>query len=105
MSTIIMSQCWMLQGLSVTQKAVLISLADQASDDGVCWALTETSMDKDLTPDHIVLYAEFRKGRGTPSPGVVTQFDQITKDMLAQARSTHVVATMIRAELGLPELP
>ncbi len=37
MSTIIMSQCWPLQGLSVTQKAVLISLADQANDDGVCW--------------------------------------------------------------------
>lgn len=32
-----MSQCWPLQGLSVTQKAVLISLADQANDDGVCW--------------------------------------------------------------------
>lgn len=37
MSTIIMSQCWPLQNLSVTQKAVLISLADQANDDGVCW--------------------------------------------------------------------
>ena len=37
MSTIIMSVCWPLQGLSVTQKAVLISLADQANDDGVCW--------------------------------------------------------------------
>lgn len=37
MSTIIMSQCWPLQQLSVTQKAVLISLADQASDAGVCW--------------------------------------------------------------------
>jgi hypothetical protein len=37
MSTIIMSQCWPLQSLSVTQKAVLISLADQANDDGVCW--------------------------------------------------------------------
>jgi len=37
MSTIIMGQCWPLQSLSVTQKAVLISLADQANDDGVCW--------------------------------------------------------------------
>lgn len=37
MSTIIMSQCWPLQQLSVTQKAVLISLADQANDAGVCW--------------------------------------------------------------------
>ncbi|MBH1556232.1 helix-turn-helix domain-containing protein [Stenotrophomonas maltophilia] len=42
MSTIIMSQCWPLQGLSVTQKAVLISLADQANDDGVCWPAIAT---------------------------------------------------------------
>lgn len=37
MSTIISAACWPLQGMSVSQKAVLISLADQASDDGVCW--------------------------------------------------------------------
>lgn len=37
MSTIIMSQCWPLQGLSAPQKAVLISLADNANDEGVCW--------------------------------------------------------------------
>lgn len=37
MSTIIMSQCWPLQGMTAAQKAVLISLADQANDDGVCW--------------------------------------------------------------------
>lgn len=42
MSTIVMSQCWPLQGLSVTQKAVLISLADQANDDGVCWPAINT---------------------------------------------------------------
>ncbi|MBS3725892.1 helix-turn-helix domain-containing protein [Stenotrophomonas sp. PE591] len=42
MSTIIMSQCWPLQGLSVTQKSVLISLADQANDDGVCWPAVGT---------------------------------------------------------------
>lgn len=37
MSTIIMSACWPLQGMSAAQKAVLISLADQSNDDGVCW--------------------------------------------------------------------
>ncbi|WP_341785685.1 helix-turn-helix domain-containing protein [Pseudomonas nicosulfuronedens] len=37
MSTIIMSACWPLQGMSPAQKTVLISLADQANDDGVCW--------------------------------------------------------------------
>lgn len=37
MSTIIMAACWPLQQMSAAQKAVLISLADQANDDGVCW--------------------------------------------------------------------
>ena len=37
MSTIIMTQCWPLQGMSAPQKSVLISLADNANDDGVCW--------------------------------------------------------------------
>lgn len=37
MSTIIMAACWPLQQMSPAQKAVLISLADQANDDGVCW--------------------------------------------------------------------
>lgn len=32
-----MAACWPLAGMSASQKAVLISLADQASDDGVCW--------------------------------------------------------------------
>jgi hypothetical protein len=36
-STIIMSACWPLQGMSPTQKAVLISLSDNANDEGVCW--------------------------------------------------------------------
>ena len=37
MSTYILSACWALQEMSSTQKLVLISLADQANDDGVCW--------------------------------------------------------------------
>ena len=37
MSTHILSACWSLTGMSSTQKLVLISLADQANDDGVCW--------------------------------------------------------------------
>lgn len=41
MSTIIMNCCWPLQGMTVTQKAVLISLADNANDDGVCWPSVE----------------------------------------------------------------
>lgn len=41
MSTVIMAQCWPLQ-MSPAQKAVLISLADQANDHGVCWPSIET---------------------------------------------------------------
>ncbi|WP_030132141.1 helix-turn-helix domain-containing protein [Pseudomonas sp. QTF5] len=37
MSTIIMSLCWPLQGMSPAQKSVLISLSDNANDEGVCW--------------------------------------------------------------------
>lgn len=62
-------------------------------------------MEKYLTEDHVVLYAEFRKSNGTPSPGVIEQFDMITRDMMANARSTQVIATLMRATLGLPELP
>src|SRR5690606_15345361 len=42
MSTLIMSQCWPLQGMSPAQKAVLISLADNANDEGVCWPSVAT---------------------------------------------------------------
>lgn len=37
MSTFIQSACWKITGITPTQKIVLISLADQANDDGVCW--------------------------------------------------------------------
>jgi len=37
MSTIVMSACWPLQTKTPAQKAVLISLADNANDEGVCW--------------------------------------------------------------------
>lgn len=42
MSTIIMSECWPLVGMSSTQKAVLISLADNANDEGFCWPSIKT---------------------------------------------------------------
>lgn len=36
MSTLIMAACWPLQ-MSPAQKSVLVSLADNANDEGVCW--------------------------------------------------------------------
>lgn len=41
MSTTIMAACWPLQ-MKSTQKAVLISLADNANDQGVCWPSIST---------------------------------------------------------------
>lgn len=41
MSTLIMSQCWPLQ-MPPTPKAVLISLADNANDQGACWPSIST---------------------------------------------------------------
>lgn len=37
MSTKYLSTCWSIAGISPSQKLVLISLADQANDSGVCW--------------------------------------------------------------------
>lgn len=36
MSTIIMSACWEIEGLSPAQKLVLMALANIANDEGVC---------------------------------------------------------------------
>lgn len=42
MSTFILSACWRIEWLSPAQKLVLVSLADQANDDGVCWPSIRT---------------------------------------------------------------
>ncbi|WP_350403404.1 helix-turn-helix domain-containing protein [Pseudomonas protegens] len=42
MSTIVMTACWPLQGMSPAQKSVLIALADNSNDDGVCWPSVAT---------------------------------------------------------------
>lgn len=54
MSTIIMSKCWPLQGMSPAQKAVLISLADQANDDGVCWPSVKTIAERTCLSERAV---------------------------------------------------
>lgn len=42
MSTFILSACWRIDWISPSQKLVLVSLADQANDDGVCWPSIKT---------------------------------------------------------------
>jgi hypothetical protein len=41
-STYILSACWRIDWLTPSQKLVLISLADQANDEGVCWPSVKT---------------------------------------------------------------
>jgi hypothetical protein len=53
MSTLIMAACWPLQ-MSPTQKAVLISLADQANDQGVCWPAISTIGDRTCLSERAV---------------------------------------------------
>jgi hypothetical protein len=54
MSTMIMSACWPLQGMSLAQKAVLISLADNANDQGVCWPSIPTIAKRICASDRAV---------------------------------------------------
>ena len=42
MSNFILSEAWRLTDITPTQKLVLISLADQANDDGLCWPSVKT---------------------------------------------------------------
>lgn len=77
MSTIIMSACWPLQGLTPAQKSVLISLADNANDEGVCWpsvakigertCLSERAVQQAIKvlSECKVLRIESRQGRST----------------------------------------
>lgn len=54
MSTIVMTACWPLQGMSPAQKAVLVSLADQANDDGYCWPSVKTIADRTCLSERAV---------------------------------------------------
>lgn len=77
MSTIIMSQCWPLQGMTPAQKAVLVSLADNANDQGVCWPSVESIAMRTCLSERSVqnsikwlieqgaLHAQQRNGRST----------------------------------------
>lgn len=49
-----MSVCWPLQGMSPAQKAVLISLADNANDEGVCWPSIATIGDRTCLSERAV---------------------------------------------------
>jgi len=77
MSTIVMSQCWPLSGFTPAEKSVLISLADNANDQGVCWpgiplmsqrtCLSERSVQRMINQliEKGILSVERRNGRST----------------------------------------
>lgn len=49
-----MAKCWSIQNMSMAQKAVLISLADQSNDDGVCWPSIKTIAKRTCMTDRSV---------------------------------------------------
>ncbi len=49
-----MAACWPIKQMSAAQKAVLISLADQANDDGVCWPAVNTIADRTCLSERAV---------------------------------------------------
>ena len=53
MSTILMSACWPLE-MSPSQKIVLILLADNANDDGICWPSLETICERTCLSERAV---------------------------------------------------
>lgn len=53
MSTVLLGLCWPLQ-MGASEKAVLISLADQANDAGVCWPSQETISRRTCLSDRTV---------------------------------------------------
>lgn len=98
MSTIIMSQCWPLGGMSSAQKAVLISLADQANDDGVCWPSVGTIAKRTCLSERAVqealqwlqatgaIFREYKANSSTVYTVTPARFDP-AKAPLARSRS------------------
>ena len=99
MSTMIMAACWPLQGMSASQKAVLISLADQASDDGVCWPAVKsialrTCLSERAVQDALawlqavgIVYREYRANTSTSYKITPSRYDP-SKAPAARSRAT-----------------
>lgn len=108
MSTIIMSQCWPLGGMSSAQKAVLISLADQANDDGVCWPSVGTIAKRTCLSERAVqealqwlqatgaIFREYKTNSSTVYTVTPARFDP-AKAPVARSRS--------KGALGAPPAP
>lgn len=54
MSNRIMDLCWRITGISGTEKSVLVSLADQADETGLCWPSVATTAERTCFSDRAV---------------------------------------------------
>lgn len=98
MSTRIMAECWPLQ-MSPSQKAVLIALADQANDDGVCWPSVGTISERTCLSERAVqdalkwlqragvVFREYRQNTSTCYTITPSRFDP-AKAPAASKRTT-----------------
>ena len=109
MSTIIMSQCWPVGGMSPAQKAVLISLADQANDDGYCWPSVKTISIRTCLSERAVQgairwLAAANILRASERSGTSTVY-QITPAAYAPPQEMHPAANAPRGAADAPPPP
>lgn len=93
MSIEIMSRCWKIRCVSHTQKLVLIALADNANDQGICWP----------SIDYLAAKCDLSR------QGVIDQISKLEEKGLLKVRKTsgrsniyEVVATLPTGETGQP---
>ena len=109
MSTIIMAQCWPVGGMSPAQKAVLISLADQANDDGYCWPSVKTISTRTCLSERAVQGAirwlvAANILRASERSGTSTVY-QITPAAYAPPQEMHPAANAPRGAADAPPPP
>lgn len=109
MSTIIMTACWPLQGMSPAQKAVLVSLADQANDDGYCWPSIKTITVRTCLSERAVQGAirwlvEANILRASERSGTSTVY-QLTPAAYAPPQEMHPAANAPRGAADAPPPP
>lgn len=107
MSNIISAKCWVLKELSSSEKFVLVSLADQANDSGVCWpsvgsislrtALTDRTVQKAMKSliERGLLTRNERRGRSTV-------YNVTVDDYLEKQRQAELLEEEQTPEAGSP---
>lgn len=100
MSTIIMSQCWDLE-MPPTQKSVLISLADNANDQGVCWPSIPTISRRTCFSERAVQNAIkwlecYRLLKADRSNGRHTSYTLTPRDYLMETPAADAPAQQMR---------